>query len=112
MRDAPPTRFWIRPFRVSIAPTHQSKELDDPTPIDLRLIAFEPYSTTAVSQRFWREKWCHLCQNESAGMAKFRAWLSRSLPTSTRVVMPIRLPRESKRPPPEEPGEMGAVVWM
>jgi hypothetical protein len=26
------------------------------------------------------------------------------------VVMPTRLPRASNKPPPEEPGEMGAVV--
>ena len=52
---------------------------------------------------WWTEK-------ASAGIAKFKAWFRCSRPTSTSVVTPTRLPRASNKPPPEEPGEMGAVV--
>jgi hypothetical protein len=50
------------------------------------------------------------CQNESAAIAKFSDWFSRSRPANTSVVTPTTLPRASNSPPPEDPGEMGAVV--
>jgi len=44
--------------------------------------------------------------NSSTAMAKFSAWASRS----KNVVMPMALPEASNRPPPDEPGEIGAEV--
>ena len=29
-----------------------------------------------------------------------------------KVVTPIRLPRSSNRPPPLDPGDIGALIWM
>jgi hypothetical protein len=43
--------------------------------------------------------------NSSADTAKFRFCESRK----RKVVIPIKLPRLSNKPPPEEPGEIGAL---
>jgi hypothetical protein len=45
-------------------------------------------------------------QKSSAAIAKFSACESFSM----KVVMPRRFPAESNSPPPEEPGDMGALV--
>src|SRR5262245_837205 len=47
-------------------------------------------------------------QNSDAAIAKLRFCESRTV----KVVTPIKLPRSSNRPPPEEPSETGAVIWM
>jgi len=48
-----------------------------------------------------RQKW-------DAAIAKFKFCASRIV----NVVIPMRLPRSSNTPPPLQPGETGAVIWM
>ncbi len=50
----------------------------------------------------------HHLQNSDAAIAKLRFCESRTV----KVVTPIKLPRSSNRPPPEEPSDTGAVIWM
>ena len=47
-------------------------------------------------------------QNCDAAIAKFKFWASRIV----KLVTPIRFPRSSNKPPPEEPADSGAVIWM
>src|SRR5436309_1954430 len=49
-----------------------------------------------------------MCRRLSIGVAKFRFCPS----VIWRVAMPITLPERSNTGPPEEPGEIGALIWI
>ncbi len=59
----------------------------------------------SATQRIMRAR---ICPIQSAGSAKFRFWPKRCW----NVITPTSSPDTSNKPPPLDPGEIGAVVWM
>ena len=68
--------------------------------------AFRPERSGRRARRSGDRAKTRYRQKSSAAIAKFRACAS----LSRNVVTPIRLPKLSNNPPPDDPGEIGAVV--